>query len=207
MGGSDSLTSALEEALAAVEAAKVPADLRETAFAKSLDHLLGVAQPPAPSITTPPASNAPSSGTAPATTTEAASSSGTLEAIATRLNVDRDVAAAVLDVDENGVHLHVPTSSLPTEKQRAMQEITYVVVAARQAGALDDDWTSISLVREVCDDRGVLDAGNFAKALGKIDGEGIRFRGARNTREAKLNQRGYEKASEIIKRIGTRDPA
>jgi hypothetical protein len=85
-----------------------------------------------------------------------------------------------------------------------MQEVAYLVAAGRQAIGLEE-FTGWKTIRDVCENRGVLDSSNFGLAMGKLDGEGLRIRGKGSTRELKVNAAGYEKAGAIITRMAGED--
>lgn len=106
----------------------------------------------------------------------------------------------MFDVDDDGVHLTLPRSALNEKKRFAMQEVARLVMAGRQAIELEE-FTPSKVIRDACDGRGVLDAGNFAAALSALDGHGMRLRGSGASREGKLNAAGFEAAGADIERI------
>lgn len=182
---SEKTVAALEAAVAAVKAAKVPKDLRVAAFnAAFYGSEVG-------------ASNTPESPRTPKSPSGTQSqSAGT---IATKLGVDGDLVDQVFDLDEDGVHLTIQRGRLSDQKKVAQQEIARLLVAGRQAAGIEE-WTAIGLVTQAVHDRGVHDA-NFSRNVGALDGDGIRFRGSKTKRELKMNQVGFEKAAEVVRRI------
>lgn len=186
----EQLVSVLRDAVAAVEAAGVPEDLRPAAFSKVFEHIVGGA----PSA--PPSRGAP--GGAEAGDIDRGDAVGR---IATKLSLDAEVVSRVFDVDDEGVHLTVPRSALDDSKRTAMREVARLISAARQASGLDEEYTPLATIREACDDRGVLNSPNFAAAMQALDGDGMRFRGPSGSREVKVNAAGYEKAADIVQRI------
>jgi hypothetical protein len=189
----EQLVSALQDAVAAVEAAGVPEDLRPAAFSKVFEHIAGGG---------PSASQGRGArGGAEAGDIERGDAVGR---IATRLGLEAEVVSRVFDVDDEGVHLTVPRSALDDSKRTAMREVARLISAARQAAGVDDEYTPLATIREACDDRGVLNSPNFAAAMQALDGDGMRFRGASGSREVKVNTAGYEKAADIVRRIAGR---
>jgi hypothetical protein len=190
---SKALPEVLKEVLAALDAANVPDDLRAVAFAKAFDHTAGVS---GAAWTPGPPSSEDSGGGG-----EKPANSGTAIArIADKLAVTEEQAAHVFDIDEDGVHLTVPHAAFDSKKRTAMQQVMRAVAAARQAIDLEE-FTATKVLRAACEDRGVLDSGNFASALAGIDGDGVRVKGSGPSREIKLNAKGYAMAGEIVKQL------
>lgn len=185
------IVESLKEALASVEEASIPSDLREAAFKAVLGAMglqpAGVGQAPS------------GSGSDATPDVGGGSGSGRLSGISKKLGIEEAGVSEVFDVDDEGVHLTVRRAVLDSKQKVAQQEIAYLVVAARQAGG-DEEWTPISFVADAAHDRGVHDT-NFARNVGALDGEGIRFKGQRSKRELKMNQVGFEKAAAVVRRI------
>ncbi|MDQ6775854.1 MAG: hypothetical protein M3071_06475 [Actinomycetota bacterium] len=194
---SRALPEVLKEVLAALDQANVPEDLREVAFAKAFDHAAGAASAASP---TGPASAASPPATTGTGGDQAADRAGAFARIADKLAITTEQAAHVFDIDEDGVHLTVPHSAFDSKKRTAMQQVMRIVAAARQAIDLEE-FTATRFLRAACEDRGVLDSGNFSSALAGIDGDGIRVKGAGSSREIKLNAKGYAVAGEIVKQL------
>lgn len=91
-------------------------------------------------------------------------------------------------------------SLLADSRRDAMQEASLLIASARQAMGLEE-WTSSDTMREHCDDRGVLDSPNFARALGALKDRGVRLKDAGRKKEAKVNAVGFENAGTIVRRI------
>lgn len=182
------LVESLKEALAAVDEASIPSDLREVAFKAALD-----------SVGLRPLREGQRGTSIPGSDSHASSESGKLSRIGEKLNLEEARVSEVFDVDDEGVHLTVRRSVLDDKQKVAQQEIAYLVVAARQADG-SEEWTPISFVAAAAHDRGVHDS-NFARNVGELDGEGLRFKGQRTKRELKMNQVGFEKAAEFVKHI------
>lgn len=143
---SSNTVAALEEAVAAVKAAKVPKDLRVAAFNAAFygsgGHSEANLGPSAPSRPAP-AKSSSSSG----------ESKGVGE-IAAKLELDEAAVGLVFDVDEDGVHLTLKRDSLSPTNKVAQQEVTYLVTAGRQALGLED-WTATTAAIAITHDRGV----------------------------------------------------
>jgi hypothetical protein len=190
---SNRLVVALREAAEAIAAAKVPAKLHEIAFAKSLDHLLG---------TPPQASQSAQSadlGRSPKHPQDS-NQGGALGKIAAKLKIGSVIAERVFAVDGDEVHLGVARKALADSRKAATQEIAYLIAAGRQASGLEEI-TAASVIRDVCEQVGVLDGNNYGAAIRELQGHGFLIKGSGNSRELKINQVGYEKASEIVTRI------
>jgi len=177
--------SALEAAVAAVKAAKVPKDLRVAAFnAAFYGSTAASTEGAAAKLPPPPAGE---------------QSDDEVERIAQKLEVDPTLASLVYDVDDDGVHLTVKRDSLSSTNKSAQQEVAYLLVAGRQAIGLEE-WTTTKIVLEATHDRGVHDT-NVSKAITVLDGDGFRFRGPKAKREMKINAVGFSKAAAIVKRL------
>jgi hypothetical protein len=81
-----------------------------------------------------------------------------------------------------------------------MREVIYLTSAARQALQLEE-WTGSDELRSECEDLGVLDSGNFTKALNPLNGHGVRVRTRGRRSEVRVNQVGFERAATIVRRI------
>lgn len=188
----DDIVKLIKDAVLIVDAAKVPQDLRASAFRIAAQRL--------------DASDRPSPQTTPAEAPKDAArlkpnTANPNEAIAGKLGLKGDQVARVFDVDGEGIHLHVSRAALGKSKRTAMREVVQLVVAARQA--LGEEWTPINELRQVAEDRGVLDPPNWSLAAKSLDGKGFRFKGPSTAREIKINQVGYEAAAAIVERLAS----
>lgn len=182
------VVEALEAAVAAVKAAKVPKELRVAAFNAAFYGSNPAQGGEAGSPTLPPPPPPPGGD-----------QSEGVDKIAAKLSWDAAAVGLVYDVDEDGVHLTVKRDSLSPTNKLAQQEVTYLLVAARQAIGLEE-WTLTKTVLEAAHDRGVHDT-NVSKAISALDGDGLRFRGPKAKREMKMNAVGFSKAADIVKRL------
>ncbi len=184
----DSEVEALKAALAVLDEADVPEDLREVAFNRLLDQYLGAPRPQGGGgdtrIPVPPIST--NQGSA-------------IGKIATKLDIDQAVIEQVFDEDEDGVHLNISRFRLDNQKKTAAQEVARLVAAGRQASE-QEEWTSLAVIGEVADSLDVKDS-NFSKHMTAMKGDGLRIRGTGGQREAKVNAVGFEAASSIVRRV------
>lgn len=196
MTDSESLTERLRAAVQAVDAAGVPDDLREIAFTRALDALLG-APGPSQSAADSVATAAPQESAA----ASRADGDGPVVRLARKLGIDERTAQQVYDIDEDGLHLVLSPAKFNTKVTYAMQEIAQLIVAGRQASGLDEDWTSADEIRKACESRGLYSPGNFATQVKKIERDGFRARGSGRNREFKASAVGFEKAGELAARL------
>src|SRR3954454_23643767 len=139
--------SALEAAVAAVKAAKVPKDLRVAAFnAAFYGSTAASTEGAAAKLPPPPAGE---------------QSDDEVERIAQKLEVDPTLVSLVYDVDDDGVHLTVKRDSLSSTNKSAQQEVAYLLVAGRQAIGLEE-WTTSEIVLEAPHER-VVHSARLAK--------------------------------------------
>jgi hypothetical protein len=177
--------AALEAAVAAVKAAKVPKDLRVAAF----NAVFYGGEPPQAGV---------ANVRTPQPKPQAEDQADGVAKIAAKLELDSALVGLVYDVDEDGVHLTVKRDGLSPTNKVAQQEVTYLLVAGRQA--LGEEWTLTKTVLAAAHDRGVHDT-NVSKAIAALDSDGLRFRGPKAKREMKINAVGFSKAAEIVKRL------
>ncbi len=163
---------------------KFPKDLREVAFNAALGGpAQGPSLPPGTPLQPPP---------------PPVDSSDGVGKIAAKLELDVAKVGLVFDVDEDGLHLTVKRDLLSDQIKVAQQEVAFLTVAGETA--LGNEWTPLKVVSEAAEDRGVRDT-NFAKWVGQLDGDGLRFKGKPKSREVKINAVGFSKAAEIVKRL------
>jgi hypothetical protein len=182
----------LTEAREAVDAAEVPEDLRALAFEKAIDLLAGTVQ----------AVNGAAAASGDETSRDGAAAGfdQRLVKIAQRLGVDVPKLAYVYDLDQDDVTLVVPRSKLHSTKAIATREVALLYAAARQAAGYDETHTRVTDIKSKVEDMGVLDAGNFASHVKKIEGMSVKGSTAQS-REFKVTQHGYEEAAEVIARV------
>jgi hypothetical protein len=181
-----SIADILRAAVAAVDDAGVPDDLRPAAFSKAADLIAGTA-PTAPAQRSPAGEQRTTSA-----------SGGAVELVTRKLGVGEDVLQNVCEIEGDEVRLHFNHRHLPSTSKPAMREISLVLAALRQ-GAGFDDYTPQSTLRAACDLYGVLDPNNFASAVTAMRGN-LSFRGNGSSREVKVTPNGYNAASELVER-------
>ena len=187
----DNIAGLLRRAAGVVDDAQLARDLRPIAFARVLDLTLTGATPSSPTL---PANQRTQSQVE-------AEPSDPLAALATKLGLDADAVGRIFDFHGGRVQLTVATSDLAKSQQEATGEVAYLITAALQGG-LGVDEVSLQTIKDACEDRGVLDTPNFARAMSKIEGKGITKRGEGKQRSYRINARGYEIVAKIVERIG-----
>lgn len=178
----DEVVALLQRAEEAVDASGVAGDLRGAAFVVACRRLLGESEQGGAQLTTqaPPADD---------------SAAGS---IASRLDVDADLLARLVDVDDDGAHLVVPRKALASGKRPAMRQLTLLVVAIRQAAGMED-WTETATIRETCQEYGVYDQPNFSTELRSVPG--IRLEGPAKDRRIRATLTTYEAAGDLIREL------
>lgn len=193
----DELASQLNTAAELVEAAGLPDDLRAVAFAKVLETIMR----PAPGNRVGTASNAQTGSRAQTGGTETSDHGDAMARLATKLGIDPATAAKAYDIDEDGLHVVVAPSRLHANVTTAMRQVARLVAAGRQAAGLDLEWTAVSEIRRICEDRGRFSSGHFAEQVAQLDGHGFRLRGSGQARELKANATGFEDAGQLVKEL------
>lgn len=170
-----------------IEEAEVPEDLRPMAFAKVLDLL---AQAPEFSV--------PSSNGSPRQSPVPVSGGGSrVDRIAAALKLDPEIVRDVYDAEDERLNIIVPRSRFNKANARATKDITLLMVAGRHAAKYDDDWTPARVIRDMCEEYGVLDSSNFAKTIMDMPGV-LNVKGKGQDREVKLNRAGIDEAAALI---------
>ncbi len=171
------------------------ADLRASGFSKAVD-LLAAAQ----TIDGAPASPlGRGSATARPSHTLLTANSPTAK-LAGALHLDVEAVELAYVVANDKLDLVLSRSKLPKEKFPAMRAVTILTAAGRQAVGLDESWTSVDLIREVCRDFGVLDANNFAAAVTAV-GDAFVIHGKGAQRQVKVTRAGFEEAGLLLAQL------
>jgi hypothetical protein len=180
----------LRQALAAVDDAQIPEELRATAFDKAVDLV-----------------RAGSGGQGSADSilrqshVAAEQEDGSrLRRIASRLGVHEELLENVYDAGHDELQLVMPRSKLPSQKGPAMRMLALISAAGRQAGGYDPEWTTSDRIREECRQFGVLDSANFSARLAEADDVFV-VRGGAKDREFKVTRHGFEEAGKVIARL------
>jgi hypothetical protein len=190
------LRSAVSAAIADVDALGLTGSDRAVSLAVVLATRLGVTVA-ASNLSSPddkPTANGhPGAGVGPAVVED-----GMVGRIAAALKVERDVADMVYD-DKNGELGYVISARrLASDKANATRQLAQVIAAGRQAAGLEE-WTPVSVVREIVNDYGKLDAANFASYIGALDkNNAVLLRGKGASRELKVTRSGFESVAELV---------
>jgi hypothetical protein len=186
----DELAGAIERALRAVDAAKVPDDLREIAFSKALDSTLGIAKVDSVGrVRGENGDGGEGAGTPPVTDRAAK--------IARKCKVAPESVAKVFEEDGDELHIIASRSKFAPSMKEAMQQVALLTAAARQAAGLDEDATPLTVIRARCEEVGVLNEGNFSRHMAERR-EGVRIKGQERRRELKVSNPGFEAAGRLI---------
>jgi hypothetical protein len=183
----DEVKRLMMEAVQAVEEAKVPDDLRATAFEKSFDALLGAGtadeqetrrETPTPRVM--PSPDGPS-----------------LDAIAVGLGLELALVEEMYYADGDSLSLTVASSKFDPRKAGATQQIALLLAAGRQAGGWDQ-WTEVGHIRDACREYGRFDVANFATTVKRM-GDVFSFRGRARQLEVRVTRPGFEKAAALAR--------
>jgi len=123
-----------------------------------------------------------------------------LAKIAAKFNVDGESVGEVYEADGDSIKLIIAASKLEQEKRAATKQIALLVAAGRQAADIDPGWTESRVIREICDDYGKLDSGNFAKSV-RDQGDVFSYDGSGQSLKVKVNRAGFERAGETVKQL------
>lgn len=118
--------------------------------------------------------------------------------IAFALKLDHELAERIYDVKDGELGYVIAPRRLATDKANATRQLAAIVAAGRQTAGLDD-WTPVSIIRDVVHDFGKLDGANFAGYISKMDKDDaylVRGRGA--SREIKVTRSGLEPVGELL---------
>jgi hypothetical protein len=187
----DHIKRIFQEASEAVDGSGLPSEFREVAFSKAVDLLSGhtggtVAavthqqSPPPRGISSPPDQR------------------DAIGLIAQRLEVTREDAERVYNVEEDALTLVLSSSKLSSAKKTATQEIALLVAAGRQAAGLDAETTDAERIREVAEHYRKYDAPNFARSIKEMDNVFIVRENGRK-KMVKMTKPGWERAGQLLR--------
>lgn len=178
----------LQEALKAVEEAKVPNDLRPVAFGKAIDVLAGTGTEPPSVVRTPAGSGGAGRGGDP------------LGRIAAKLEINPETVDATFHLDDEGqVQLGVPARRLDGRKSQATKQIALLLAAGRQAAGVEER-TPVGIIRDAVTAYGKRDEANFAGTIAEMDNV-FNITGKGQQRRVKVNHAGLEDAGELAKTL------
>ncbi len=175
----------VKETLLVLEECSVPDDLREVAFTKVFDSLREPFEEANP-------------------VKDGGESDDLLGRIAGRLETTPESVMGVFYEDDGDLALGVSSSKLNTSVARATKEIALLVAAGRQASGLDEDWTPVDTIREVCRDYKKLDPNNFASTVTEMD-DVFNFRGKGKQRAVRVAKPGWSKVAQLIEALAGGD--
>jgi hypothetical protein len=182
----DAVVAVLRRALEALELAEVPESLQPVAYRQAIEMVWHDSRP---------------TQAAEKRTAELPPSDANLSGqVARHFGVAAEMLDYVYDVRGDNMPLVVHRSKLPQQKSPAMKAIALLVVAGRQAAAMEE-WTTVGVIRDVCRDFGVLDTANFATQVGSL-GDTFLVRGTGQSREFKMTRHGYEEAGRLVAQLG-----
>ncbi len=127
---------------------------------------------------------------------ERASEGGRLAALAGKLGIAVERLAEVFYEDDGQLELGVAASRFGSKKSEAARRISLLVVLARQFDGAEQ-WTSVALLRQACQDYNAFDVSNFAKHVLSLDNV-LQFQGSGANRKVRLTRPGLELANEWI---------
>ncbi len=177
-----------------IEEEKIPKDLRDVAFTKTIDILY---QGASISSTNDTQNNAFSTSKS---QPNRGGNDTPLSQLADSLEVSLEQVKEVFDFDGEHLELIISPRQLDKSTAGAMKEIALLVTVARQYSNLEE-WTPISEVREACINLGPFDAPNFSKAITSINS--LRFKGSGQKRELKAPRSALEEAKDLVRRLSS----
>lgn len=190
----------LSAAASAVDEANIKGEFRTIAFEKAVD-LVAASAGVAGGKAAPP-----SGGSAAGGKSAPAAADGTLlSKVAVKLKVDLDSIKEVYHEADGKFDIIVSPTMLEKAKSTGMKQLALLVAAVRQGAELEE-FTDADHVRYFADAFNRYDAGNFATDLKSMEDE---FRIRRDGRKIliKLSRPGWDRAAELVRRLGGADPA
>jgi hypothetical protein len=189
----------LAEAAKAVDDAKIPDSLRQSAFEKAVDLL--AASKGAGEV----GERTPSGGGAAPTPVTIIDDGTLLSKVATKLKVSPETVGEVLHEKDGRFDVIVPPAKLAAGKAPGMKQLALVVAAARQGAELDD-FTDMEHIRHFAVEFNKYDSANFATDLKDLEDE-LRFRKEGRKIFVKLTRVGWERAAALIRQLGGEEAA
>jgi hypothetical protein len=188
----------LGEAIAAVNEADVPDDLKQAAFSKAVDVIMArrTAETAAPMGT---AAAAPAAAAAPTVDRAVPTAGAIVGSIAARLRLNPEVVGEVYDETDGKLDVIVPPRKLAAGKATATKQLALLVVAARQAAEIEE-WTDADEIRRFVEDFKRYDQANFAATLKDMD-DIFRVKQSGRKISLKLSRPGWDRAVELITKL------
>jgi hypothetical protein len=183
------LSGVLTEAIDAINEAKVPEDLRVTAFKEILGYRLRISDPQGESAGLDDKSGE----------LGAFSSDKRIDRLAKALSLPVDVIERVYGFDGDRLDVIVNPRHLTQTSAGATKELAVLFCAAHQAAGLGE-WVHIDLIRGLVEEFGRYDGSNFSKSISALKGD-LWVRSSGSQRELKATRDGVERAKELVARI------
>jgi hypothetical protein len=125
---------------------------------------------------------------------------GELQALSRYLGVTIEAVEAVFFLDEDGSpKIGLARSRLGRRTAEAARQLALLGAAARQYSG-EEQFTSSSVIRDLCQDFGVFDVSNFAKTLLAMRGE-FQFQGSGVSRRVRLIRPGIEQTARLVQEL------
>lgn len=192
----DTLRAILEQAMAAVDAAVIPDELRAVAFSKAVDVIIAHRRAGSPAGmqvgSASPSANASPRHRMPATP-------DTIGAVAERLRLDREIVVQVFDETDGKIDIIVPPRKLATGKAPATKQLALLVAAARQAAEIDE-WTDADEIRRIAEEFKKYDQSNFAATLKQMD-DVFHIKQSGRSIKVRLSRPGWDRAAELVTKL------
>jgi len=192
MSNKEAVTEILTTAHEIIVEMKLEADLRAPAFSKAVDLLAGGV-----TVAASPPSRSGQRGLGHAPSAAVPHGDSPTTKLAGALQTDPELIELAYVVTDDNLDLVLSRSKLPKEKFPAMRAVTILIAAGRQGIGLDDTWTSVDVIRDVCRDFGILDANNFAAAVTAV-GDAFVIHGKGTQRQVKVTRAGFEEAGRLL---------
>jgi hypothetical protein len=181
----------LKQAVAAVDEANVPQDLREIAFTKVLELLQGNSDSPqARNVQFIPGKAADLEPKA-------------LSQIASKIGIEPDLLDRVFEEGEDGLIFSGDAKALGSTKAKMVQGIVLLILAGRRWSGLDNGLnTSDEIVRAEVDRNSLLDVTNYGKHISALKPY-VTITGTGKKAIYKIKHDGLERAKQIAQSLAS----
>lgn len=150
----------LQKAIDAVNGANIPSELREIAFTRAIDLVIGVK--PTASKATNDSNDSTGDGS---DVGGKPTDSDRLKKIADAVGISRERIEMIYDEHEDDLQIVVDPGQLGSTMKERSKSIGLLLAAGRQLGGWDESATADSVVRSEVDRLGVYDGGNYSKYM------------------------------------------
>jgi hypothetical protein len=193
---SSRIAQILKDALAAVDEADVPPELKATALEKAIDVLAGVAPGG-----TAAAERKEHDGGGRGTTPGGHRTGDVLDKIAETLKLDREVVEEVFHHDDTeGLRIVLGTGKFEVAKRAGTKQLALLLAAGRQAAGIEE-WTPTKDILTVVKDFNRFDQANFAYTIKQMDHVFLFAGSSSSDRKVKVNRQGKEEAAALIRAL------